>query len=98
VSAPECRTMRSDSPRAMKHNADRWNRRQPSDSFRITMNVDDRPRHVFLPPADCGADAAQDHLPHLRLPLRGHRRGFFLSGLRPANPMFSQSIAVTATR
>ena len=38
--------------RAMKRDADRWNRRQPRNSFlSITMKVDSRPRHVLLPPA-----------------------------------------------
>ena len=38
--------------RAIKRDADRWNRRQPRDSFlRMTMKVDNRPRHVCLPPA-----------------------------------------------
>ena len=38
--------------RAIKRDADRWNRQQPRDSFlRITMKVDNRPRHVSLPPA-----------------------------------------------
>lgn len=36
---------------AMKRDADQWNRRQPRDSFlKITMKVDSRPGHVFLPP------------------------------------------------
>lgn len=36
---------------AMKRDADQWNRRQPANSFlRITMKVDSRPGHVFLPP------------------------------------------------
>ena len=38
--------------RAMRRDADRWNRRQPRDSFiSMTMKVDNRPRHVPLPPA-----------------------------------------------
>ena len=38
--------------RAMKRDADRWNRRQPRNSFiSITMKVDSRPQHVLLPPA-----------------------------------------------
>ena len=37
--------------KAMKLDADRWNRQQPAKSFlRITMKVDNRPQHVFLPP------------------------------------------------
>ncbi len=37
--------------RAMKRDAEHWNSRQTRDSFiRITMKVDDRPWHVFLPP------------------------------------------------
>ena len=36
---------------AMKRDADRWNRQQPANSFlKITMKVDSRPGHVFLPP------------------------------------------------
>jgi uncharacterized Zn finger protein (UPF0148 family) len=36
---------------AMKRDADQWNRRQRPDGFlRITMKVDSRPQHVFLPP------------------------------------------------
>ncbi len=36
--------------RAMKRDADRWNRRQPRNSFiSITMKVDNRPRHIPLP-------------------------------------------------
>ncbi len=36
---------------AMKRDADQWNRQQRPDSFlRITMKVDNRPQHVFLPP------------------------------------------------
>lgn len=36
---------------AMKRDADQWNRRQPRDAFlKITMKVDSRPGHVFLPP------------------------------------------------
>lgn len=36
---------------AMKRDADSWNRRQPRDAFlKITMKVDSRPGHVFLPP------------------------------------------------
>jgi len=36
--------------RAMKRDADRWNRRQPRNSFiSMTMKVDNRPRHVPLP-------------------------------------------------
>ncbi|MBE0619149.1 MAG: hypothetical protein IH605_01010 [Burkholderiales bacterium] len=35
---------------AMKRDADQWNRRQHPDAFmRITMKVDSRPQHVFLP-------------------------------------------------
>lgn len=35
---------------AMKRDADRWNRRQPRNSFiRITMKVNQRPRHILLP-------------------------------------------------
>lgn len=38
--------------RAIERDADRWNRRQPRDSFlSMTMKVDNRPRHVSLPPA-----------------------------------------------
>lgn len=38
--------------RALVRDADRWNRRQPRDSFiSITMKVDSRPQHVALPPA-----------------------------------------------
>lgn len=38
--------------RAMRQGADRWNRRQPRNSFiRMTMSVKDRPTHVALPPA-----------------------------------------------
>lgn len=38
--------------RAMRRDADRWNRRQSRNSFiSITMKVDSRPRHVLLPPA-----------------------------------------------
>lgn len=38
--------------RAMKRDADRWNRRQSRDSLvSITMQVDDHPRQVRLPPA-----------------------------------------------
>ncbi len=38
--------------RAMRRDADRWNRRQPRDNFiSMTMRVDSRPRHVPLPPA-----------------------------------------------
>lgn len=37
---------------AMKRDADRWNRRQPRNSFiSITMKVDNRSRHVLLPTA-----------------------------------------------
>lgn len=37
---------------AMRRDADRWNRRQPRNSFiTMTMQVDDRPRHVPLPSA-----------------------------------------------
>jgi hypothetical protein len=37
--------------KAMKRDADQWNRRQPRDSFlKITTKVDSRPGHVFLPP------------------------------------------------
>lgn len=37
--------------KAMKRDADQWNRRQPRDAFlKITMKVDSRPGHVFLPP------------------------------------------------
>jgi hypothetical protein len=37
---------------AMRRDADRWNRRQPRNSFiSITMKVDSRPAHVSLPPA-----------------------------------------------
>ncbi len=36
---------------AMKRSADQWNRQQRPEGFlRITMKVDNRPRHVFLPP------------------------------------------------
>ena len=38
--------------RAMRRDAERWNRRQPRDSFvSITMKVEGRPRHVLLPAA-----------------------------------------------
>ena len=38
--------------RAMRRDAERWNRRQPRNSFiSITMKVEGRPRHVPLPPA-----------------------------------------------
>jgi hypothetical protein len=37
--------------RAIEEDADRWNRRQPRNSFlRVTMKVDSRPWHVLLPP------------------------------------------------
>lgn len=37
---------------AIRRDADRWNRRQPRDSFiRMTMSVKGRPTHVALPPA-----------------------------------------------
>lgn len=37
---------------AMRRDADRWNRRQPRNSFiRITMSVDNKPRHIALPPS-----------------------------------------------
>ena len=36
---------------ALKRDATRWNRHQPRNSFiRITMKVDNLPRHIFLPP------------------------------------------------
>jgi len=38
--------------KAMRRDADRWNRRQTRNSFiSITMKVDSRPRHVLLPPS-----------------------------------------------
>jgi len=38
--------------RAMKRDAASWNRRQPRHSFlRITLKVNDRPRHILLPPS-----------------------------------------------
>lgn len=37
---------------AMRRDADRWNSGQPRNSFlRITMSVDNKPRHIALPPA-----------------------------------------------
>lgn len=37
---------------AMKNDADRWNRGQSRNNFlRITMSVDNKPRHIALPPA-----------------------------------------------
>lgn len=37
---------------AMRRDAQRWNRRQPKNSFiSMTMKVDSRPQHVLLPPA-----------------------------------------------
>lgn len=37
---------------AMKRDADRWNSRQPRSSFlRMTISVDNKPRHIALPPA-----------------------------------------------
>lgn len=37
---------------AMRRDAERWNRRQPRNSFiRITMSVDRKPTHIALPPA-----------------------------------------------
>jgi hypothetical protein len=44
--------VKGDIKQAMKRDADRWNRRQPRNSFiRITMSVDNKPRHIALPPA-----------------------------------------------
>src|ERR1051325_4743563 len=37
--------------RALRRDAENWNRRQPSDSFiRITMRVDNHPERILLPP------------------------------------------------
>jgi len=38
--------------RAMRRDAERWNRSQPRNSFlKITMNVDNRPQHIPVPPS-----------------------------------------------
>lgn len=47
---------------AMKNDADRWNRGQSRNNFlRITMSVDNKPRHIALPPA-AAEPMAQDYL------------------------------------
>ena len=44
--------VRSTMGNALRRDADRWNRRQPRDSFiSMTMKVDSRPQHVAVPPA-----------------------------------------------
>ena len=44
--------LRSTMGRALKRDADRWNRRQPRNSLvSVTMKVDSRPQQVALPPA-----------------------------------------------
>lgn len=44
--------VRSTMGNALRRDADRWNRRQPRDSFiSMTMKVDSQPQHVAVPPA-----------------------------------------------
>jgi len=81
---------------ALRRDARSWNQRQPRDSFiRITMKVDDRPQHVFLPPA-----AAEPMRLKITCPVCACRyavigAAFFCPacGHNAADLMFSQSIA-----
>jgi len=82
--------------RAMKRDADLWNRRQPRDSFiRITMKVDDRPRHVFLPPAAAEPMRLKINCPACACRYAVIGAAFFCPacGHNAADLMFSQSIS-----
>lgn len=82
--------------RAMRQDADRWNRRQPRNSFiRITMKVDDRPRHVLLPPAVAESMRLKITCPDCTCRYAVIGAAFFCPacGHNAADFMFNQSIA-----
>ena len=81
---------------AMKRDAERWNRRQPRDSFvRITMNVDSRPRHVALPPAAAAPMRLKIACPECACRYAVVGAAFFCPacGHNAAEQMFSLSLA-----
>ncbi len=81
--------------RAIKHDADHWNCRQPRDSFiRITMKVENRPRHVFLPPAAAEPMRLKITCPACACRYAVIGAAFFCPacGHNAADLMFSQSI------
>lgn len=81
---------------AMKRDVRSWNQRQPRNSFiRITMKVDDRPQHVFLPPAAAEPMRLKITCPTCACRYAVIGAAFFCPacGHNAADLMFSQSIA-----
>lgn len=82
--------------RAMKRDADRWNRRQRQGSFlKITMNVDSRPRHIAVPPAATEPMRLKITCPACACRYAVIGAAFFCPacGHNAADQMFSQSLA-----
>jgi len=82
--------------KAMSQDADHWNRRQPRDSFlKITMKVDSRPGHVFLPPMAAEPMRLKITCPACSCRYAVIGAAFFCPacGHNAANLMFTQSIA-----
>lgn len=82
--------------KAMKRDADQWNRRQPRDAFlKITMKVDSRPGHVFLPPMAAEPMRLKITCPACACRYAVIGAAFFCPacGHNAADLMFAQSIA-----
>lgn len=82
--------------KAMKRDADQWNRRQPRDAFlKITMKVDSRPGHVLLPPMAAEPMRLKITCPECSCRYAVIGAAFFCPacGHNAADLMFAQSIA-----
>jgi uncharacterized Zn finger protein (UPF0148 family) len=82
--------------RAMKRDAENWNRRQPSNSFiSMTMSVDSRPQQILLPPAAADPMRLKITCPACAIRYAVIGAAFFCPacGHNAADLMFSQTIA-----